>query len=157
MPSEGERPEVPRIVVDTNLFVGLVFRPQTPGPARLLDLWSRGGLRVCVSPPVLREVRATLRRLPVAEARTRGILDLLENPEATELFEEVEDSGWRCADPADDKFLHLAIAAGADALITSDRALLEVADFPVPVRKSGPWFREVDRGCPDSRRRLRCE
>ena len=38
----------------------------------------------------------------------------------------------RCRDPHDQKFLELARAAGADALVTKDRALLELAPTP-------PW------------------
>ncbi len=69
----------------------------------------------------------------------------LESPETADFLDEVPDSGFRCADPSDDKFLHLALAAGADALVTSDRALLEVPDFPIPIQKSGQWRRENDR------------
>ncbi|NNE42908.1 MAG: putative toxin-antitoxin system toxin component, PIN family [Gemmatimonadetes bacterium] len=136
---------VPRLVLDTNLFVGWIFRPQAPAPARILRDWSAGRLRVCTSPAVLREVRATLGRLPATALRRDVIFELLENPDVTEVLEEVADSGWRCADPEDDKFLHLALAAEADALLTSDRALLAVHDFPVPVLKSGQWLRESRR------------
>jgi predicted nucleic acid-binding protein len=94
---------------------------------------------------VLREIRATLGRLPVAAERKARILDRLEDPRETDRVDPVPDSGFRCADPSDDKFLHLTIAAGAEALITSDRALLEVEGFPVPIVKSGQWLREVDR------------
>lgn len=130
-----------RIVVDTNLLVALVFRPRAPGPAGVVERWRDGRVRVCVSPPVLREMRATLGRLPASADRKAALLDLLEDPERTDRLEPVPDSGWRCADPADDKFLHLALAAGADALLTSDRALLDVRDFPVPILKSGQWLR----------------
>jgi putative PIN family toxin of toxin-antitoxin system len=132
-------------VVDTNLLVALVFRPGAPGPAGVLERWKDGRLRVCASPAVLREMRATLGRLPAGAERKRELLELLENPRTTEVFDDVEDSGWRCADRSDDKFLHLAVAAGADALLTSDRALLEVEGFPVPVLKSGQWLRAAHR------------
>jgi putative PIN family toxin of toxin-antitoxin system len=135
----------PRIVVDTNLFVALLFRPQAPGPRAVHDRWVAGEVRLCVSGPVLREIRATLGRLPVAEAAKSAILDRLEDPVATDRIEEVPDSGFRCADPADDKFLHLALAAGADALVTSDRALLAVEGFPIPIVKSGQWSRSAGR------------
>ena len=101
----------PRLVVDTNLLVGHLFRPQAGGLARVVDLWRRGEVRACVSAAVLREVRATLRRIPVDAGRRQELLDLLADPDRTELHEEVADSGFRCADPADDKFLHLAVGA----------------------------------------------
>ena len=136
----GGRP-VPIVVVDTNLFVGHLFHPRAPGPAALLAAWRAGEIRVCVSPAVVREIESTIGRLPVAESRKRELLDLIGDPARTERIDEVADSGFRCADREDDKFLHLAVAAEADALLTSDRALLEVSDFPVPVMKAGQWMR----------------
>ena len=135
----------PRLVVDTNLFVAWLFRPQARGPAAVIDQWRRGGVRLCVSRDVLSEVRATLRRLPVLAERKAEILERLTDPVATQYLEFPEDSGFRTRDPDDDKFLHLALAAGADALLTSDRALLEVEKFPVPIVKSGQWVRSHGR------------
>lgn len=134
-----------RVVVDTNLFVGWLFHPSAPGPGTVMDRWRGGEIRLCVSAEVLQEVSATLGRLPVSAARKDEILDRLTDPEHSEAIESPPDSGFRCADPADDKFLHLALAANADALITSDRALLEVAGFPIPIEKSGQWVRRVGR------------
>jgi putative PIN family toxin of toxin-antitoxin system len=142
MPTEGA---LPRLVVDTNLLVGHLFHPDARGPRVILARWREGSLRVCVSAEVLREVRSTLRRLPVSERRKQEILDLLEDPERTDLWDCVEDTGFRCGDPGDDKFLHLAVRANADAIITSDRALLEVERFPIPILKSGQWLRSEDR------------
>jgi putative PIN family toxin of toxin-antitoxin system len=135
-------------VIDTNLLVGHLFRPEAPGPAEILERWRTGRVRVCVSPPVVREIRATLRRLPIPARRKQALFDLLEDPERTEQLDGIPDSGFRCSDVSDEKFLHLAVAADADALITSDRALHAVADFPVPVMKSGQWVRSQDR-CKD--------
>jgi putative PIN family toxin of toxin-antitoxin system len=132
---------VPRIVVDTNLLVAWLFRPSSPGPRAVMERWERGELRVCTSDAVVEEVRATLGRLPAAADRKREILDRLEDPARTERVSPVPDSGFRCTDASDDKFLHLALAARADALVTSDQALLEVGGFPIPIVKSGQWMR----------------
>jgi len=139
MPTDD--PPVPLLVVDTNLFVAALFRPRAPGPAAVLDAWRRGAIRLCVSDAVLGEVRATLRRLPVAPDRKAELLDRLADPAFTNHIPDPADSGFRTADPSDDKFLHLALAAGAAAVVTSDRALLEVENFPVPIVKSGQWAR----------------
>jgi len=136
---------VPRIVVDTNLLVAWLFRPSAPGPRAVMERWERHEVRFCASDAVIEEMRATLGRLPAAADRKRGILDRLEDPAFTERVSPVPDSGFRCADPSDDKFLHLALAARADALVTSDRALLEVEGFPIPIVKSGQWSRAAGR------------
>lgn len=136
---------IPRLVVDTNLFVAWLFRPQSPGPREIVARWEAGAVRLCVSEAVLRELRATLGRLPAPAGRKAALLERLEDPAHTELVEPVPDSGFRCSDPSDDKFLHLAAHAEVDALLTSDRALLEVRDFPRPIRKSGQWLRDEGR------------
>jgi predicted nucleic acid-binding protein len=41
----------------------------------------------------------------------------------------------RCSDPDDQKFLALAAAAGAAALVSKDRAVLKLR------RRCAPWFR----------------
>jgi putative PIN family toxin of toxin-antitoxin system len=136
---------LPRLVVDTNLFVAWLWRPQARGPAAVVDAWRRGEVRLCVSDAVLDEVRATFRRLPVDPERKDEILRRLEDPGFTNHVDSPPDSDFRTSDPTDDKFLHLALAAGADAIVTSDRALLEVTDFPVPIVKSGQWSRGIGR------------
>lgn len=135
----------PRLVVDTNLLVAWLWRPGSPGPAAILEAWRRREILLCVSDAVLAEIRATLRRLPVPGAGKDEILDRLTDPEFTNHVAEPPDSGFRTSDPTDDKFLHLALAADADALVTSDRALLAVRDFPVPIVKSGEWARRTGR------------
>jgi len=139
------RSAVPRLVVDTNLFVAWLFRPSAPGPRAVIEGWARGEIRLCVSEAVVAEMRSTLGRLPAGAERTREILERLEDPARTERIHPVPDSGFRCADPSDDKFLHLALAANVEALLTSDRALLEVEDFPLPIVKSGQWWRSAGR------------
>ena len=44
----------------------------------------------------------------------------------------------QCSDPDDQKFLELALAAGADVLVTKDNALLELARRTLPFRIASP-------------------
>jgi predicted nucleic acid-binding protein len=44
----------------------------------------------------------------------------------------------QCSDPHDQKFLELALAAGADVLVTKDQALLELARRALPFRIAAP-------------------
>ena len=44
----------------------------------------------------------------------------------------------RCADPDDQKFLELALAAKADVLVTKDRALLDLGRRKLPFRIAAP-------------------
>ena len=139
------RPGKPtRVVLDTNLLVGHLFRPEAAGLADLVARWKSGTVCVCISQPIRREMEATIRRIPVDAERKREILDLLNDPERTTNLDDVPDSGFRCDDPEDDKFLHRAAAGDAQALLTSDRALLRLSGgFPVPILKVGDWLRRT--------------
>jgi len=67
----------------------------------------------------------------------------------------------RCSDPDDQKFLEAALAAGADFLITKDRALLQLArrrTRPVPFRIATPQaFRQSLSDRLDTPKRIRTD
>jgi len=110
---EDDQVRIGRLVVgplDNNVFI--VADPH--GEAAVIDGWCRGELRLCVSDAILSEVQATLSRLPVRSDRKVALLNRLHDSEFTNRIAVPPDSGFRCADPSDDKFLHLAAAAGAD-------------------------------------------
>lgn len=133
----GEQPmstvEPPRIVLDTNVLVR-ALGPASPFRG-LYDAFRRARFTLCVSTAVLFEYEEMARRMasPSAAARLLRELHALPNVRAVE-----PAFRWRRTptDPDDDKFVDLAITAGADALVTEDRHLDPAAlarGFP-PVR-----------------------
>lgn len=128
-----------RAVLDTNVWLDwLLFAD--PGLAELRAAVAAGELRLVGSPhardeladvlarPALRlQAQATRARraLPGAVPETSlmlGEFDALIVP-----FEVAADCGLACADPADQPFVDLAVAAGAHWLLTKDKALLALA------------------------------
>ena len=111
------------IVFDTSTLVGVAVR-QDSTPARALDLALRTD-RVAVSEPVLAELLDVLYRpklarfvdphLRIALLNQLSILGVPFEPS-----ERVAD----CRDPKDDKYLELALAAGAERIVSSDQDLL---------------------------------
>lgn len=119
-----------RALFDTNVLVSGFASPGGT-PARLLERWSRGEFVLLVSDVVIVELRRTLRndyfsRLFTPEMVEANI-DLLAR-EAEWVTVTTEVSGV-ASHVEDDLILATALSAGADALVTGDRALLDLGSF----------------------------
>lgn len=127
----GEKTEVVRprrVVLDTNVAVSaLVFREGRL--AWLREAWAAGRVVPLVSAETVAELVRVLAypKLKLSEEEMKNVLaHYMEHAEA------VRDAGAsvrvpECRDPDDRKFLQLAYAAKADALVTGDADLLTLA------------------------------
>jgi len=127
----GEKTEVARprrVVLDTNVAVSaLVFREGRL--AWLRQAWEAGRIVPIVSAETVAELVRVLAypKLKLSEEETKNVLaHYMEHAEA------VREAGAsvrvpECRDPDDRKFLQLAYAAKADALVTGDEDLLTLA------------------------------
>ena len=123
---------VPRIVLDTNVCLDLfVFRE--PRCAHLLAALRRGAVQAVTREDCRVEWHAVLRypQLPVDDAARPSIeaaFDaLIHLLSPRELLAVSDDARLpRCADPDDQKFLQLALAARASWLLSRDKALLKL-------------------------------
>ena len=127
----GEKAEVARprrVVLDTNVAVSAhLFREGRL--AWLREAWEAGGVVPLVSAETLAELVRVLAypKLRLSEEEAKNVLaHYMEHAEAV--------PGTRgsvrvpeCRDPDDRKFLQLAYAAKADALVTGDEDLLALA------------------------------
>lgn len=139
---------VPRLVLDTNVALDLfVFRD--PACERLMEAIRRGVAVAVVDEPCRAEWLAVL-AYPVfaltAAAQAEALAEFdrwvtLLPAQALESRAEVKLP--RCADPDDQKFLELALAAGARDLLSKDKALLQLARRTA---REG-WFRIL---CPSA-------
>jgi predicted nucleic acid-binding protein len=139
---------VPRLVLDTNVALDLfVFRD--PACERLMEALQQGTAVAVVDEPCRAEWLAVL-AYPVfglTEAAQREAVAAFDRwvtwlPE-TGLAPRPEVKLPRCADPDDQKFLELALAAGAQDLLSTDKALLQLARRTA---REG-WFRIL---CPSA-------
>jgi len=55
-----------RVVLDTNVFVSSFFGGN---PRKIVDLWKKGSVILCLSPPVVEEYVEVLRRLGLEDSR----------------------------------------------------------------------------------------
>ena len=139
-----------RVVLDTNVLVSALIRPQGP-PGQVLDRVFRGtNLRLVASPATLQELRRTLgyRRLRKYLAMTS---------EGTELWVDalqaiaivVEDRAIApviAADPADDIYLATAAEGLADYIVSGDRHLLDLFAYEgIPIVTPRRFLDSLDR------------
>jgi putative PIN family toxin of toxin-antitoxin system len=114
-----EQPSMPRVVIDTNLFVrGLLKGPVT---VPLIQAWKEHRFKLVTSEKLMAELFEVLARPKFSRYFTRN--DVRELGELIyELAEMVEPTVHvaLCRDPKDDIFLDAAIAGGVHYLVTGD-------------------------------------
>lgn len=107
-----------KVVLDTNVLVSAVLSPAGP-PAKVVDMIAEGSLQLIVSPAVMAEYEDVLARkkFGLSPATVDAIIKNLRRL----AIEVVPSQRLRaCADPADDKFLECAVAAGAAYVVTGN-------------------------------------
>jgi len=116
----SEREDVPRVVLDTNVFVAAAFNPRSHA-ARIIEAVREGGLRLVWNEATRRETRRILDRIPPISWKPYADLFREKNRHRDRV-----NPGWfgHVGDPDDRVFGALAYAAGA-TLITQDDDLLD--------------------------------
>ena len=124
------RVNVPGVVFDCMLFLQATANRNSPA-ARALDLLDAGVIRLFVSRPVLKEVRAVLNRpevrqqLPgITDESVAALLDRLRKHAI--LVKQVPQVFLYPRDPKDEPYLNLAVAAKAVYLVSRDNDLLDL-------------------------------
>jgi putative PIN family toxin of toxin-antitoxin system len=120
--------QVPKIVIDTNVFISAVlFRGPT---SRLVSLWQKNAVSVLMSSAVLKEYAKALAypKFKLSKTEIRGIVE-------QELLPYVYPVKVKRSlhiiteDPSDNKFLELAETGKADYILSGDKHLLDLKDF----------------------------
>lgn len=114
-----------RVVVDTNVLVGSAYNPRSAS-RKIVMACQLGDLELCTSPATLREYELILHRAIRKQDQREQMLALVRQ---AWLVDPPETPRVVPDDPEDDKFLAVAVAAKAIALVTNDRGVLEVGVY----------------------------
>jgi len=116
-----------KVVIDTNIFVSSFFGGN---PRKIIDLWKRGEITLCLSKDILDEYVEVLQRIGLQDegeleelfslfAKGFNILFITKTPK----IKAVKD------DPDDDKFIECAVALKAGVILTGDRAIEVMREY----------------------------
>lgn len=122
-----------RVVLDANVVISGLMRPDSP-PGRILRAAvEQTALRALVAPPLIEELRAALRY-----PRLRPYLRMTpqDADEFVLLLEQVADPvnlqdhppPGICRDPGDEPYLQTALAGRAECIVTGDADLLTLGE-----------------------------
>lgn len=116
------------VVLDTNIIVSvMLFGGQA---AEILRLLENNKIKISITREILQEYIRVLSypKFSLTEDEIRYLIDEMILPfsktaRSTKLLASV------CSDPDDDKFLACALSARAEAIVSGDKALLEIKNF----------------------------
>ncbi len=120
------------VVIDTNVLVsGLLFDGP---PGELVTLWKKKIIHPCCSREMVEEYLRVLTypKFNLSESE----IDFILTHEILPFFKTVKvkpDKRYVRADAEDDKFIWCALACGAEAIVSGDAHLLNLAGSPVPI------------------------
>lgn len=116
-----------RVVIDTNIFVSSFFGGN---PRRIIDLWRKEKITLCLSKDILDEYVEVLQRIGLqGEAEIEELLSLFAKG-FNILFTTKTPTIWAVKnDPDDDKFIECAVALKAEVIITGDRTIEGIGEY----------------------------
>jgi uncharacterized protein len=116
-----------KVVLDTNVFDSSFFGGN---PRKVVDLWKKGEVTLCVSKPIIDEYVEVLQRLGLHnETELSELLGLFARGLHAVFAAKTPELHVVEGDPDDDKFIECAVALKADFIISGDKALLAIEDY----------------------------
>ena len=116
-----------KVVIDTNVFVSSFFGGN---PRKIIDLWKKGKISLCVSKNILDDYIEVLQWIGLGNGReVEELLSLFAKgfnilfTTKTPKIKAVRD------DPDDDKFIECAVGLKAEVIITGDKALKAMNEY----------------------------
>lgn len=124
-----------RVVVDPGVFISAFISPRRSAPGMLVDSFLDGRFEIVASPHLIAELAEVLARPKFAKHTAGGRADEFIAALVGQFVtvENVAPAAGATADPDDDYLVSLARTHGADAIISGDRHLLDIAHGDPPV------------------------
>jgi putative PIN family toxin of toxin-antitoxin system len=118
-----------RVVVDTNVFVSSLVNTEG-NPRKVIDLWRFEKITLFISKDILAEYFAVLGRFGLSEEpEGEELLQLFQKRYNLVFLASVPTISEIAEDPADNKFIECAVAAGAKYIVSGGRHLLNLKAF----------------------------
>jgi uncharacterized protein len=116
-----------KVVIDTNVFVSSFFGGN---PRKIIDLWKKGEISLCVSKNILDEYIEVLQRIGLGDGREiEELLSLFAKGFNILFTTKTPKIKAVRNDPDDDKFIECAVGLKAEVIITGDKALKAMNEY----------------------------
>ncbi|MGC9522637.1 MAG: putative toxin-antitoxin system toxin component, PIN family [Anaerolineae bacterium] len=119
------------VVLDTNVIVSALLSPTGP-PAEIINRWEADAYQVATSPPLLTELERVLRypRVRKVLGAPQRAVSLVQRLKHVAIVVEPQTTPNVIEnDPADDRVLACAVAAGAAYIVSGDEHLLRLKQY----------------------------
>ena len=116
-----------KVVVDTNVFISSFFGGN---PRKIIDLWKVGTIHLCLCRENIDEYIEVLQRMGLKdEKELEELLDLFARGFHIVFTAQPPTLQVIDKDPDDNKFIECAVALKAAAVISGDKAVLDVKNY----------------------------
>jgi len=118
-----------RVVIDTNVFISS-FLTKVGYPRKIIDLWKKGDIKLCLSKSIIDEYIEILIRLNIKKgSELNELLQLFANSYNIIFTSQTKKLNIIIDDPDDNKFFECAVKLNAEYIISGDKHLLKVKDY----------------------------
>ncbi len=118
-----------RVVIDTNVFISS-FLTREGNPRKIIDLWKKGEIKLCLSKPIIDEYIEILIRLNIKKGtEINELLQLFAKNYNIIFTSQTKKLNIVINDPDDDKFFECAVKLNAKYIISGDKHLLNIKDY----------------------------
>jgi putative PIN family toxin of toxin-antitoxin system len=117
-----------KVVIDTKVFVSS-FLKTAGNPRKIIELWKRGEIIICLSDEIVTEYINVLFRIGLKGEEEIGKLLELLNRKVNIIFASTERTLQVVIAPSADKFVECALVAKADIIISTDKHLLDLKEY----------------------------
>jgi putative PIN family toxin of toxin-antitoxin system len=115
-----------RVVVDTNVFVSSFFGGN---PKKVIDLWRKGEITLCLSKDIVDEYVEVMERLRLPQKLTSEVLTLFASGFNLMFAGKTPTLNIVSADADDNKLFECAVALKAQTIVSGDKAVIGVRDY----------------------------
>jgi hypothetical protein len=115
-----------KVVIDTNIFVSSFFGGN---PKKIIDLWKKGVITLCLSKYILAEYLDVLERMGLERSLLMELLALFSKGQNILFAANPPTLSVVLDDPDDNIFIECAAALDATYIISGDKDLLRVGSY----------------------------
>ena len=129
-----------KVIIDTNVFVsGIIWSGK---PAQIVSKWLRDEFELILSAELLAEYIEVIERLSKDPSlSTRWQESLIKSATFCSVTHTVDI----CRDPNDNFILALGLAANAEYIISGDKDILSISEFPIKIVSPATFLSAITR------------